>query len=173
MEQPIIEVPASVALDHETDAYPPTNRRIPKIICIFLLIAVGLCTPLLLAGSYMYITNLPSPDFNATSITIASGTSVWNIAQQLEAENIVRSDLMLFLTLRYLEDPTQIKASTYTFDEPLSSRTVARTLITGQFDNELVRITFIEGTRVTDFATVAATLPEITKNEFLALTDNL
>jgi UPF0755 protein len=169
--QPIIDTPETI--DNNLEISTSKKFKISKLLKVFILFDLLLTLPILLVGGYLYFTNEAPQPFPEATVTIEPGTGVWNIAQQLKMAGVVRSDYTLFLALRYLEDPTQIKASTYTFSEPLNSIEIAHTLITGQFDNELVSITFIEGTRITDFAKTAAALDDIDEATFLSLATNL
>jgi UPF0755 protein len=109
-------------------------------------------------------TNFQSP----TSFTIEPGEGVKTITTNLENAHIVRSKTLLYfvLTLRY--DTKSIKASTYIFDKPLSTTEIAKKLVTGDFDTDLIKFTHIEGERATDIALHAqATLTNFDTQHFL------
>jgi len=121
-----------------------------------------------------YLLYQPPADFVPQTITIEPGESVFSIAQQLTQQQIVRSELILFTILRYWQDPTQIKATTYTFEEPQTAFEVAELLVEGEFGNNLTTLTFIEGMRIQEFAVRAsASLQNVTEAEFLELTAGL
>jgi len=120
--------------------------------------------------SYWYISNQPVTTLNPTEVQIEPGTSVREISKLLAEAGIVRSDVTLFLTLRLLEDPTQIKASTYYFSEPQTTREIASMLIAGDFARGLKSLTFVEGMRAKDYAVTAAQLPNVTEAEFIDVT---
>ena len=72
--------------------------------------------------------------------------------------------------LNIFYDPKNIKASTYVFEEPLSTFSVAQKLVTGDFDNDLLKFTHIEGERATDIALRAKeTLINFDDKRFLEL----
>jgi len=171
MQPPIIET--TDFSDANADAIITEKKPRRTWLWIFLAIDILLVTPLVLLAGFLYITNQPVDELVPTELTIESGTSVWEISQTLKNAGVVRSEFTLFLTLRYLEDPTQIKASTYHFKTPRTTREIARTLIVGEFSNGLQSITFVEGMRAQDYAAVAAQLPNITEAEFLELTTDL
>tara|TARA_B100000508_G_scaffold113876_1_gene92581 strand:+ start:4972 stop:6018 length:1047 start_codon:yes stop_codon:yes gene_type:complete len=85
-------------------------------------------------------------------ITIEQGTDVREITRTLQEEGVVRSAGLLYYVIILFHDPTTLKASSYVFDQPLTTYEVAKRLTVGDFDTDLVRITFIEGERTTQFA---------------------
>jgi UPF0755 protein len=81
----------------------------------------------------------------------------------------VRSEQLLYYVLVFLHDPADLKASTYVFDEPIDTVSVAKRLTEGDFDTDLVRFTHIEGETVAALAERAsAILPEFDKTVFVA-----
>jgi UPF0755 protein len=171
MQPPIIETTDFSDANSESIVLAKTPRR--TWLWVFIAVDILLVTPLLLVGAFLYVTNQPVSELAPTELTIEPGSSVWEISQSLKNAGIVRSEFTLFLALRYLEDPTQIKASTYNFQTPRSTTEIARTLIVGEFSNGLQSITFVEGMRAQDYAVVAAKLPNVTEAEFLALTTDV
>jgi len=124
---------------------------------------------------YLYILHLNTApdDFRPQTITIEPGQSAAEIATKLATAGVVRSAELLQGALLYFQDPTQIKATTYTFTEPQTTTEIAETLVTGEFDNDLRSLTFVEGMRAQDYAVVAATIPGIDPAEFITLTQEL
>lgn len=127
----------------------------------------------ILLGGYWYLSHLnqPSPDFPLdTAITIESGTEVRAITEILAAEGVVRSSALLYYVLAFFYEPTNIKASTYVFDTPLTTFAVASRLSEGDFNTNLVRFTHIEGERASLLATRATdVLPDFDSAEFMRL----
>ena len=171
MEQPITETADFDDPNSETLILLDKPKRTRLWVLLFVILLIF--APIFAVVGYLYITNQPVAELTPTELTIEPGASVWEISQTLKHAGIVRSELTLFLTLRYLEDPTQIKASMYHFKTPQSTRDIAQTLISGEFNNGLHSITFVEGMRAQDYALIAANLPNITESEFLELTNNL
>jgi UPF0755 protein len=140
----------------------------------FYLKLMGVTLTLLLVGALffgwvLYHLNLATTDFPVqTPITIEPGTSVQAITQQLEAQGVVKSQQLLYYALVFLHEPADIKASTYMFDESLSTLSVAKRLTEGDFDTDLVRFTHIEGETVAAVARRASqVLPEFDAAVFL------
>ena len=146
-----------------------TPSRLRRLILFF---AFALLASLfLLVVSIMVIIqkNTASNDFPTDkSIVIRPGTDVRSITQILADENVVRSASLLYYTILLFHDPTTIKASTYIFDEPLTTYEVAKKLSEGDFDTNLVRLTHIEGERASKLAARATeVLPQFDAERFI------
>jgi len=124
----------------------------------------------LFSGWALYNLNLPSAEFPLNEpVTIAPGTPVRAITEQLQAQGVVNSQQLLYYALVFLHNPADLKASTYMFDEPLDTLSVAKRLTEGDFDTDLVRFTHIEGETVATLAKRASlVLPEFDKSVFVA-----
>jgi UPF0755 protein len=117
----------------------------------------------LTAGSFVIIKtyNRPPVDFSSpTSVTVEAGLTAKAVTQRLEEANVVRSKHFLYFVLTLLHEPTDIKASIFVFDEPLTTVAVAKRLVTGDFDSDLIRFTHFEGERATHIATNASKVLE-------------
>lgn len=108
----------------------------------------GLCFAFYLYAQHL---NTAPDEFAATEFVVKPGDTAAEIASGLTQQNIIRSELLLEVIYAAFEDPTQIKAGRYVFNEPQTTLEVARTLVAGQFGNELVSITFLEGESVVMF----------------------
>lgn len=141
-----------------------------KIISFFLLTGV-----IMVLSLYWYATKLNEPTENFPvnqSVSISPGTGVKGITKLLAEKNVVQSDTLLYYVLVSLYDPTQIKASTYVFDEPLTTIQVAERLTQGDFDTDLIRFTHYEGERATHIAKRASqTLPKFDLAKFVAIAE--
>ena len=120
---------------------------------------------------FIHLYNQPPTNFiKPTSVTIEPGQTAKAITQKLEEANIVRSKHLLYFALTLLHDPTDIKASIFVFDEPLSTLEIAKRLVDGDFDSDLVRFTHFEGERATHVANRASeALMNFNKETFLSL----
>lgn len=99
------------------------------------------------------VLNQPDNQFSVpASLTIEPGTSVKQITKNLAAANIVQSEHLLYFVITLFHDPKDIKASTYVFEEAMTTREVAQMLVTGDFDNDLISFTHIEGERAIHIA---------------------
>lgn len=145
----------------------PPKKRISFfmkfVIFIFLLMVVALFV------AQLY--NQPPTNFSSpTSVTIESGLTAKSITTRLEEADVVRSRHFLYFALTLLHEPTDIKASVFVFDEPLTTLAVAKRLVAGDFDSDLIRFTHFEGERATHIANRASeVLEKFDKEAFLTL----
>ncbi len=121
------------------------------ILSIFLVVVFSI-------GAFGYhFLNTPSPLFPiGTDITINEGLTVSDIAEELKAQNIVRSSLYLYLVLLNEHKEVYVQAGTYSFDMPLSTREVAEAITSGEHRSPLVSITLPEGFKASDINTYLA-----------------
>jgi len=169
--QPIEPVDPNQSQTKEVTAQPTPKRQ---FWIWFVLFDVLLFTPVLVLVVLFYFWHTPPSDFTPRVIVIEPGESVMAIAIKLADANVVQSEHLLFAIIRYWYDPTQIKASTYQFNEPLDAFAVAEKLIEGEFNNDLIAVTFIEGESVASFGRRAAEMLEsFDQTEYDKLTSNL
>lgn len=145
---------------------PKKKNFFLKFIFLLFLIFFVACLTL-----FALIKNLNQPSDNFPSnqpIAIEQGTDVRQITQILESFEVVKSKHLLYYTLVLFYDPTEIKASTYVFEEPITTKEVAKRLAEGDFDTDLIRFTHFEGERFSLMAKRAETLlPEFSAEEFI------
>ncbi|MEY3784027.1 MAG: hypothetical protein RLZZ230_349 [Candidatus Parcubacteria bacterium] len=135
-------------------------------------LAIGVAVLCLFSGvSYWYILGLnQAPKHFPVSlpITIEQGTDVREITRLMQEKDVVQSDILLYYALLFFYEPKDIKASTYVFDEPLTTLQVAERLTKGDFVADLIRFTHYEGERVTQLAARAAkVLPQFDAETFI------
>ncbi len=130
---------------------------------ISILLVVALC--------WLWSMSRPPENFPvATPIEIKAGSSVASIVKTFKEANVVRSELLLYMLLLSQYEPSDIKASTYVFDQPYDAYAIANKLATGDFTSNLVRLTHREGERVSELAPlVSEALPNISPETFLNL----
>ncbi len=142
-------------------AHPLTQKHTQQMKSIWILIFICILTGTSGLFALVYTLNMPE---RATvwprSVSVEPGTSVKEITKAFEDAEVVRSRELLYFALTLLNNPEDIKASTYVFDEPVTTLTVARLLVTGDFDNDLIKFTHIEGERATHIAQAAENLLE-------------
>jgi UPF0755 protein len=137
--------------DNNEQLFQP-RKSLPFMKIFITLMLIGIAG---LGIAHLY--NQPPSDFvSPTSVTVETGLTAKAITQKLEESNVVRSKHLLYFALTLLHDPTDIKASVFVFDEPLSTLEVARRLVAGDFDSDLVRFTHYEGERATHIANRAS-----------------
>jgi UPF0755 protein len=140
---------------------------------VFFLITIFITS--LTVRSVINSLNQPPVDFPLYEpVVIESGIGVRAITEILSEKNVVKSDTLLYYVLVLFYDPTNIKASAYIFDHPLTTIEVAKRLNEGDFDTDLIRFTHFEGERASKLAKRAAeVLPQFNTERFLTATQSL
>lgn len=161
--------PHPITTETETTSPRALKKLINYLLLLFVLGLVLLCA---LIGYGYIINQAPDTVSLPATVTIEPGASVKQVASQLVAEGVIKSDTLLYLIVILFFEPTNIKASTYVFDEPLTTYQIAERLTQGDFDSDLVRFTHIEGERVTHIAKEAAgVLRNFDADAFVALAE--
>lgn len=139
------------------------------------IVALVLITTGILLLVFLRLQLNPPETFTSTAtFEVTKGMSVRDIADAAKSSGVVRSSTILYAILTYSYDPTKIYAGTYVFDEPTSVFGVAQKLADQDTQEDLVRITFPEGIRLTQMAQIAATaLPDFNPDEYLINTNEL
>ncbi len=144
----------------------------PRRALKYLLVGLTLALIGLIIASFLAIKlNTPPDNFPvATPITIEPGSSIAEIVEVFKRNNIVASELLLYIVLLTQYTPSDIKASTYVFDKPYDTFTIAKKLASGDFSSNLVRLTHREGEPVRELAVaVHEAIPNISVDEFTAI----
>jgi UPF0755 protein len=113
----------------------------------------------------------PPSDFPLNKpIAIEMGTSLREVVKIMKEENVVSSEYALYIYMLLRHEGESVKAGKYIFGAPLKINEVAESLIAGDNDSDLVRLTFTEGEPVKTIADRAKTaLTAFDKNRFLEL----
>lgn len=120
------------------------------------MVLVGLCVAVILILLAIGLRlNSPPPGFTSATVTVENGMSVQEVSARFKELHIVRSDTFLYFVLAVWFDPTEVKASRYVFESPVTTYEVARRLTEGDYDSDLVRFTHIEGERAEKIADTA------------------
>lgn len=168
-------------MNDESDLVITEQKSLPGFssfqLLLKLIVAILLFLTAFFTTMYFWLTNLneaPS-DFPVNEpIAITPGSGVKSITELLAQKNIVQSGTLLYYVLVGFYDPTQIKASTYVFNEPLSTIQIAERLTQGDFDTDLIRFTHYEGERATQIAEHASKmLPNFNTEEFITKAESL
>jgi len=134
----------------------PTNSTTPRFKnwCGWLVILLAIFV-VLTTISWHAITAAPKNSSYPKTLSITSGMGAAAVAEAAKEAGLTRSKLILFALLTKRYDPTQIYAGNYTITEPLSVFDLAATIAGGQTDDTSIRLTFPEGLRVEEVATIA------------------
>lgn len=151
--------------DHSTEVVRTTPIR--KILLLTLAILSVLAVSVFIW--LLVKTNAPANFPTESTITIAPGTSVSEIVEQFQTRNYVKSSELLYVVLTLLHDTKDIKAGTYTFNEPLSVFAVADLITQIGPKDDLISVTIPEGTRVRAIAVIAdELLPKFNSSTFVS-----
>lgn len=169
-DEPNLFIPETIQTGEDSETDKPPALLLKKIFWIAffsIVVSVGVFYSLL-----KYLNTAPEFFPSGQPIVIETGMSAKNISNMFEQEKIVRSSALLYYILVLLHDPTEIKASTYVFEQPLPTSEVARRLTEGDFDTDLVRFTHFEGERVEQIAERAAEiLPNFSRQHFIEIAE--
>ena len=162
---------------HYTDNVTAVRPRPSLSRRIIQLTLAGVGGLLLLAGGaavYGYTLIQPPENFPQNEyIEIEEGSSINEIAAKLKGAGLIRSESVFYGVLVLFYDPTNIKASTYRFNEPLSVFALAERLSEGDFGVALKRFVHYEGERTRDVARRAEEVLEgFDAERFIALAAN-
>lgn len=115
-----------------------------------LLFAVGaFCVALI--SLYFFLNTPPSGFPTHTEIIVDDGASIRAVAESFQHNSLVRSSTIFSLMLRTFFAKSTIQSGVYTFDRSYTSYDLASALITGEHKEPLIRVTFPEGFRVSNF----------------------
>jgi len=102
-------------------------------------------------------------------VLVPSGTSVSQIALELEAQGVIRSPLAFKALIMIFGDERNVRAGDYLFKEPKDIFAITRAMSTGAFGLEPIRIRVAEGATTKDMAIIFGTrLQRFNRENFLA-----
>ena len=118
-----------------------------------------------------FAKGLPDPDFPVGELlTIESGTSLRQIATDLESLGFVRSGEWFLLLVRFRSPGGVVVAGDYIFDKPASAYKVVDRLSVGDYGPTQLRLTIPEGSTALQIAEIASGLIEdFDTDKFLVL----
>lgn len=141
-------------------------RRRPKPLLIFLIFLGSFL--ILLAAVYLFLASpINKNDHENVEVVVPSGTGVTGIAKILKENDLIRSELLFTVTVKSKGD-LYLKASTYLFSRDMSMEDIISELISGsKYNPDAIKITFKEGMRITDYASVIAKATNHSETEIL------
>ena len=137
----------------------PIITKPRRVIRTWLLLVLSLGVAAGVSVLTLDILAQPPADFPiGKTIEITPGSGVKTAAALLQTEHVVTSKYLLYAVIWWHHDPTALKASVYSFTEPLSVYEVADKLMQGDFTSNLIKFTHREGERASEIATTATQL---------------
>jgi len=128
-------------------------KRKPKplliIIVLLTILFFGLCV------SWIYLSSpVDKKNTNDIEVEIVSGTRTSQIGNILKEKKLIKSKIVFMVYIK-LYNVKSLKASMYKLNQSMSMRDIVKTLEDGSsYNPNLVKLTFKEGLRVTDYARV-------------------
>lgn len=128
-----------------------TLKKKFKIIIIIALILI------ILGGTWAYLVSPVSrKDKEGIEVEIKSGIGTEKIADTLKEKGLIKSKL-LFIVYVKTSGKKSLKADTYLLNKSMSLKQIVKELEEGSdYNPSLVKLTFKEGERITDYAKVIA-----------------
>ena len=122
-----------------------TNRRTIVIILV---------TGFFAAMMYVHVIQPPDNFPVDKLVSVPEGSSLRNIASDMEANGVVRSDFMLRLLIGITGKTRSVRAGDYLFKEPRDIFSIARALAIGQYGLEPLRVRIHEGAMIKEMAMI-------------------
>jgi UPF0755 protein len=152
-----------VSLDGTPDKEHKSPSGLWKIVT-----AIAIAVTLSVAALAFSHIAPPEGNLSETTIEIPLGHTVLDIGFLLEKEGIVRSGRTFALMTQLMGYDRNIPAGTYIFEGPEDLLTIVKRLGSGDHGVEKVRVTFPEGSSVSEIAELAARqLPNFDSEEFI------
>ena len=123
---------------------------------LILLISVALVWLVGSAGYRYVVNNYIAPVESDTStvktVQVKAGSSLSGIASLLHEEGIIRNKLVFQLYVDFNDMSSKLQAGTYDLSPGMTIEEVMETLVAGDGEETILKITFTEGMTVTDIA---------------------
>lgn len=142
-------------------------------ILIVLIVFILICVIGVLCAIFGYKTLLKpvQKDSEKVVVTIAEGSGVSAIAEQLEKAGVIQS-ADAFKVYCKLNKSTAMQAGKYELDKSMSVEEVIKTLTAGDIVDETITITFVEGINMRKIAAVIEEKTENTEEDVFNLLQN-
>ena len=139
------------------------------MLCALILVATAIicaCTV------YNYNISAVSSSEETKEVTIASGSSSSQIAEQLEQEGLIRSKTFFLIYLKIFQ-VNDLKAGVYTLSPSMNVETIVDTLTAGNnYNPNEIQIQFREGITMREVARLIASNTNHTEDEVFALLED-
>lgn len=123
-----------------------TKRRVS--LWLFFLFVLLTAT---VAGCY-YVKQPPHSFPTDTIITIPNGATVAEVAEIMKENHMIKSKLAFYVYFKLFQSDTSLKASDYSFSEPLPLGQLIVELAEGHYTHNLLKLTHVEGESVQSLA---------------------
>ena len=143
------------------------KRKAKPLLIILILGAIVLFT---LAGTWLVLASpIDGKSTKTIEVVIPSGATSRQIGTILKNKNLIRNEFFFNVYIK-LNGVGAMKASTYTMSQAMSLDEIVESLVNGNsYNPDVIKITFKEGERITDYATDIAKNTNHTYEEVIAV----
>lgn len=108
---------------------------------------------LIMVGAYFYALTPISKTSEPVNFTIEKGTTTKKVIEDLVKQDVIRSKIATNIYVKLHKD-INIKAGTYSLNKSYSVKEIFEILTNGVKSDNIIKVTFIEGKKVTDYMKV-------------------
>lgn len=140
---------------------------------LLIILVIGAVILFSLAGVWMFLAGpVNSKNDETVEVVIPSGATSRQIGSILKNKELIKNELFFNVYIK-LNSVGAMKASTYNFSQSMSLDEIVESLVNGNsYNAAVVKITFKEGERVTDYATDIAEKTNHSYEEVIAVMKN-
>ena len=135
-----------------------------KILCFFAILLIGI------GCSWIYLASpVDSNSDEKIEVVIENGTTSSGIASILKEKKLIKSEYLFKIYIK-LNKTKSLKASTYLLSKNMSLKEIINTLEGGStYNPNMIKLTFKEGNRITDYAKVISDNTNHSYDEVIAV----
>jgi len=127
---------------------------------------------LFLVFIFLYLASSPQTFPAGLIVNIEEGANLTEISQSLMEKSVIKSPLLLDLSIRFFAEDTSVVAGDYLFSKPISVFGVAKKITQGDFGFVPIKVTIVEGTTISEMAKFfEEKLPEFNSERFMELAE--
>lgn len=141
-----------------------------KKICLIIVLILFLIV-ISFVGFYAYAMSPIGKEKEEITFVIKPGESKIQVTENLEEANLIRNAFALKIYLFFRSD-LNIQAGIYTFTKSDSPKEIIAKMHRGDIRNNTIKITLVEGRRLTEYAKLLSEKLKFTQEEFLAKINN-
>lgn len=139
------------------------------IISLFILLVASI---IFFISLYIYFLSPVSSKSQQILFEIKKGETTTSILKKLEDNNLIKNDTVALIYMK-LHSNLTIKAGTYNLDLNMGTKKILEVLNLGNtIEKQGIKVTFVEGKTINDYATIIEDKLNIPKEEFLNTINN-
>lgn len=154
-----------------TDEIEPSNDTLRLLLIGFITFLFVL--PVFGFLSWHYLSKPPANFPLNQEFVIEAGSGLKQIARKAKTTGLIKSEYAFLAELKFHKEAESVKAGTYVFNEPLTTKELAESFFAGNPKADLISLTHIEGETIETFANrVKNKLENFSATEFIELNQN-